>query len=352
MTTRFIAALLCLAIESVTAGAQVASSALERLTLLDKKEMAAVERGEPVAVTLDSPEKTEIATLGVVRIDAPRAFYVSHVSELSGFLATGTRLQAGNFSVPARAEDMSAMTLDPSDAKALEKCQPLRCDVKLPAQEMELFRSVLARTHDPLPRADSLMREWLAAYVNAYRADTAEETVIYDDTKRPVRSSEAFRALLAEPMPAGIETEPFRSMLAAPRSSRPASMTSRVSWETNHVPGLKPTLEVVERSILASASEPNESWMTTKLLYASHYFESAIEYLTVADAPSTGAHDTSYLFVVRRQKFDDLPSGGLFNIRGKAVRKLRDVLRTTLANTRAEVGSAYAASQSSAPHAP
>jgi len=225
MTTRFVAALLCLAIETVTAGAQATSDALQRLTLLDRKEMEAVEHGDAVAITLDSPEKTEIATLGVVRIDAPRTFYVDHVSQLSGFLATGTRLQGGNFGEHARAEDMSALNLDPSDAKALEKCQPLKCDVKLPAQQMELFRAVLAKTHDPLPRADSLMREWLAGYVNEYRADSTEETVVYDDTKRPVRSSDAFRTLLAEPMPSGIETEPFRSMLATRRSTRPASMS-------------------------------------------------------------------------------------------------------------------------------
>lgn len=352
MITRFLSVPLCLAIATVTAGAQAAPRALQHLTMLDAKEMGAVERGEAVAITIDAAEKTEIATLGVVRIEAPRTFYVEHVRQLGDFLAVGTRLQAGSFSEPARSEDMSAMTLDPSDAKALEKCQPLKCDVKLTAQQMELFRDVLAKTHDPLQRADSLMREWLVGYVNAYRADSTEETIVYDDTRRPVRSSEAFRALLAEPMPAGIESDPFRSMLATPRSARPSPMASSISWEMDHVPGLKPTLEVVERSILAPVSQPDQSWMTTKLLYASHYFESTVEYLTVVSAPTSGAQGASYLVVVRRQKFDDLPSGGLFNIRGKAVRKLREALRSTLANTRAEVGAAYTASQTAAPHAP
>jgi hypothetical protein len=49
-----------------------------------------------------------------------------------------------------------------------------------------------------------------------------------------------------------------------------------------------------------------------------------------------------YLVILRRSKFDDLPSGGLFNIRGKAVRKLRDALRTTLSSTRDELKAAYA----------
>ena len=355
MSSRVAAALVLLASGPLAAGAQAAPSALQRLTSLDAKEVSAIERGEAVTVTIDAPEKTEIATLGVVRLEVPRSFYVDHVRELTGFLATGAKLESGSFGEPARLEDVASLTLDPSDAKALQKCQPLRCDVKLPAQEMEHFRIVLANTHDPLSPADSLMREWLVAYVNAYRADSADETVVYDDTRRPVRSSDAFRSLLAEPMPQGVESAPFTSMLAV-RGARPSSVSSRISWELDRMPGLKPTLEVVERSMLVSSAHADQSWMSEKLLYASHYFESAVEYLSVADAPSPAGQGASYLIVVRRQKFDDLPSGGLFNIRGKAVKKLREAMRTTLASTRAEIAIAFAASrapsQAPTPRAP
>jgi hypothetical protein len=348
MSIHFGTALVFCAIGSAAAGAQATPPALRNLTMLTAKEISAIERGDAVAMTIDAPEKTEIATLGVVRLEAPRTFYVEHVGQLTGFLA-GAKSQSGTFSEPARLEDVAALSLDGSDAKALQKCQPLKCDVKLPAREMERFRAVLDKTHDPLPTADSLMREWLVAYVNAYRADSAEETVVYDDTKRPVRSSDAFRALLAEPMPAGIESEPFTSMLT-PRNARPSTVTSRIAWEMDRMPGLKPTLEVVERSILTSAVHSDHSWMARKLLYASHYFESAIEYITVADAiPASGETAASYLIVLRRQKFDDLPSGGLFNIRGKAVKKLREAMRTTLASTRTEMALAYAASRANSP---
>jgi hypothetical protein len=341
-------ALVCCAIGSVAAGAQATPVALQRLPMLDAKEINAIERGDAVAITIDASEKTEIATLGVVRLEAPRAFYVDHVRQLTGFLA-GAKSESGSFSEPARLEDVASLSLDLSDAKALQKCQILHCDVKLPAREMERFRTVLGKTHDPLPPADSLMREWLVSYVNAYRADSTEETVVYDDTRRSVRSSDVFRALLAEPMPPGIESEPFTSMLA-PRNARPLTVTSRISWEMDRMPGLKPTLEVVERSILTSTAHSDQSWMTRKLLYASHYFESAVEYITLADAaPAASQTAASYLIVLRRQKFDDLPSGGLFNIRGKAVKKLRESMRTTLANTRTEMAEAYAASRTTSP---
>lgn len=353
MLWRHSTAILAVSVAASAAGAQGAPNALHRLTMLDAKAFEAIERGEAVAITLDAPDKTEIATLGIVRLEAPRAFYVDRVKELTGFLVSTSGSSSGSFSIPAKLEDVAALSLDPSDVKLLEKCQPLKCDVKLPASEMERFRTELEKSHDPLPRADSLVRDWLVAYVNAYRADSTEETVVYDDTKHPVRSSQVFRALAGESMPPGIDADPFSYMLSVPRAARPPEVQSRISWELDRLPGLKPVLEVVERATYASSSRPDESWMTTKLLYASHYFESQIDFLTVSDAPSSaGQGASSYLVVLRRQKFDDLPSGGLFNIRGKAVKKLREALRTTLANTRLAVAKALAESTAPPPHTP
>ncbi|MEP7065166.1 MAG: hypothetical protein ABI889_03965 [Gemmatimonadota bacterium] len=352
MSTHLHAALVLVAIGASWAQAQGVPFALQRLTVLDAKARGAIERGDAVSVTIDASEKTAIATLGVVRLDVPRAFYVERVKQRNGLLSSGMDQQSGIFSEPARLEDVAMISLDPSDAKALQKCQPFKCDLKLPGQAMEHFRVALANTHDPLPRADSLLREWMVAYVSAYRGDSAEELVVYDDTKRPVRGGDALRALLAEPMPEGLEAEPFLSMLALPRSSRPRSLASRIVWEVDRMPGLKPTLEIVERSILGWDAHSDQSWMTTKLLYATHYFESQVEYVTVIDAPSDSGQPASYLIVLRRQKFDDLPSGGLFNIRGKAVKRIREALRATLTTTRNDVGAAYAASQSAQPHAP
>ena len=98
-----------------------------------QRRIDAIERGEAVAITLDARDKTEIATLGVVRLEVPRAFYVDHVKQLTGFLVSAAGSSSGTFETPAKLEDVAALSLDESDAKNLEKCQPLKCDVKLPA---------------------------------------------------------------------------------------------------------------------------------------------------------------------------------------------------------------------------
>lgn len=328
------------------------SPLLHGLTSLDRKRVEEVERGEAVTITLEASDKTEIAMLGVVKLDVPRAFYLERVHDLTGFLVSNMRSSAGTFGEPARTEDVASLALEPSDAKALEKCKPFACDVKLPANMMEKLRNELGKSHDPAPRADSVMREWVVAYVNAYRADSNEELVVYDDTKRSVRSSDAFRELSSEPMPAGVNSHPFAQMLAVSRSARPPEMTTRISWELEELSGLKPTLEVVENSMYSSPAHPGETWMTSKLLYASHYFEAQIDFMTVAGAEAAPGAPATYLVIVRRQKFDDLPSGGLFNVRGRAVKKLRDGFRATLANTRAEMTRAYAEPASAPGHAP
>lgn len=328
------------------------SPLLNGITVLDRKRIAEVNRGEAVTITLDAADKTEITTLGVVKLDVPRAFYVRDIRNLTGFLLGDSRTSSGTFDDPARAEDVDGLALEPSDVKALVKCKPFSCDVKLPAEMMEKFRRALGKSHDSASTADGLMHEWLVDYVNAYRADSSENLVVYDDTKRSVRSSDVFGALVAEPMPAGLDAQPFSTMLAVPRGARPPEMSSRITWEVDRQPGLKPVLEVNERSMYSSPSHPEETWMTTKLLYASHYFESQVDFITVADADSSDGRAATYLVILRRQKFDDLPSGGLFNIRGKALKKLREGLRATLASTREAMATAYADSASAPGHSP
>jgi hypothetical protein len=319
----------------------------ERLTALDAKKMEAVRRGDAVAITIESPEKTEVALLGVVRLDVPRAYYLSRVRDSTAVLVTGMQLASGTFGEPATLADVAHLTIDAPDVKELRKCVPLSCALKLPAPLMQTLRAVSA-SHEGGARVDSSMQQWLVDYVNGYRADSSAEMVVYDDTKGAVSAREAFRALAAEPAPAGIDRQPFALMLAAPRGARPPSVKSKIVWEVDRLPGLKPTLGVNELSVYAPPARTDETLLTVKQLYADHYFEAQVDFITLADGDGPSSAPGMYLVIVRRLKFDDLPSGGLFNIRGRAVRKLRDGLRAALESTKASMEKSYIEGRSAA----
>ncbi|HEY7684381.1 MAG TPA: hypothetical protein VH879_17190, partial [Gemmatimonadales bacterium] len=54
-------------------------------------------------------------------------------------------------------------------------------------------------------------------------------------------------------------------------------------------------------------------------------FESALDVSCVEDG-APGGTAGSYLFVLRRYRFDNLPSGGIVNIKGRAIAALRNLL--------------------------
>jgi hypothetical protein len=73
-----------------------------------------------------------------------------------------------------------------------------------------------------------------------------------------------------------------------------------------------------------------------KQLYATHYFEAALELLAIVDGTGAPGEPRTYLITVRRFRFDALP-GGLFNIRGRVRRQLVDATRADLERQRASM---------------
>ena len=76
-------------------------------------------------------------------------------------------------------------------------------------------------------------------------------------------------------------------------------------------------------------------FIATKQLYASHYFDSWLDVESLVAGPAP--EPSTYVALVRRIRFDQLPSRGLFDVRGRIVRQLRDALRDELADTRQSV---------------
>ena len=68
--------------------------------------------------------------------------------------------------------------------------------------------------------------------------------------------------------------------------------------------------------------------IASKQIYANHYFEAAFDLTSVIDRNADG--QGSYLLVLRRYRFDNLPKGGILNIRGKVIGSLRDQMLADL----------------------
>ena len=340
-----------------TAGAQQASEAsrLPGLSLLEalgaplSSDVAAVDGGEVVVRSVPGADRDEVALVGLVRVAVPRDFYFAHTSNAAAYLARPGREAFGVVGAPPIPADFATMRLDPSDAAGIRKCRVSHCSIKLPEHQMSAMTSALARqprgSQSTTSLTDSLMREWLLGLVTDYRARGDAALPVYDDTRPAEQSASGFRQLLGEDAPIFRDAPTFASYLAESPAHPTAGAASTIFWAIDRRSGLKPILSVSQLSTFRGAGPGAPMFVATKQLYASHYFDSwlDVESLVVGPAPE---HAT-YVALVRRIRFDNLPNRRFFDVRGRVVRQLRDALREELSDTRQSVQAAYDASDHS-----
>jgi hypothetical protein len=301
---------------------------------LDASQLASVERGEPLARTLDTQNPRDVAVFGIIATSASRASVVQTLKDFPTWLATTTRVRFGIFSDPAAVADVRALLIDAKDAEDAKKCRPGDCTFKLPGAEMARIKSDIDwSARDMQAQLSAYARQRLVAYVTDYRTRGDSALVVYDD-RGGVRASDAFAALLAE-SPYLYEYAPAiaKYLRGYPRQALDSS-TEVIFWSEDAMPRLRRTLNV-NHLVVYSPPDVPMTIVASKQIYAKHYFEAALDLMSVIDREGTSGASGSYLVVLRRYRFDNLPSGGLLNIKGRVLSSLREKMLVDLAREKA-----------------
>jgi hypothetical protein len=181
---------------------------------------------------------------------------------------------------------------------------------------------------DPQMQVNAYARQRLLEYVTDYRTRGDTAMVVYDN-RGNVRASSAFAALLGE-SPYVYEYVPsFHNYLTTYPRSKLDGLSEVLFWSEDRLPRLRPILSVTHLAVYAPPELPGVTLVAGKQIYANHYFEAGFDLTTVVDREPAAAQPGIYLVLLRRSRFDDLPTG-LFNIRGKVIGKLRDQMRADL----------------------
>ncbi len=293
----------------------------------DAKQLAAVERSEPVVKVLETRDRRDVALFGIITAPIGHEQYVRALRDFPTSLRTPNRTQLGIFSNPATESDVAAVTVNSRDVGDMKNCKPGDCVVKLPATDMRSIHEQMNWSAPDLQaQLSAYARHRLVEYVTDYRRRGDSAMAIYDDRGNlNVRSSEAFAAQLAE-SPYVYETVPsLQNYLATyPSGSLPAGAAEILFWSEDVLPRLRPILSVTHLIVYTPPELPTVTLAAAKQIYADHYFETAVELTCIVDR-----NPGIYLLVLRRYRFDNLP-GGILNIRGRAIGALRDQLTLDL----------------------
>ena len=293
----------------------------------DAKQLAAVERSEPVVKVLETRDRRDVALFGIITAPIGHEQYVRALRDFPTSLRTPNRTQLGIFSNPATESDVAAVTVNSRDVGDTKNCKPGDCVVKLPATDMRSIHEQMNWSAPDLQaQLSAYARRRLVEYVTDYRRRGDSAMAIYDDRgNMNMHASDAFAAQFAE-SPYIYQTVPsLQNYLATyPRGSLPAGAAEILFWSEDVLPRLRPILSVTHLIVYTPPELPNVTLAAAKQIYADHYFETAVELTCIVDR-----NPGIYLLVLRRYRFDNLP-GGILNIRGRAIGALRDQLTLDL----------------------
>jgi hypothetical protein len=243
--------------------------------------------GEAVTQLLPADASKEVAIFGAVWIDAPITAYTAAVRNIEELEKGPNFLVTKKISNPPRLEDFSRLTLPREDVEDLKTCRVEDCELKLGEDAIQQVRKDVDWAK-PLPQVtvqvETLFRNMALEYVTRYEKSGSEALAAYRDTKRPTFVAQEFKTMI-DRMPVLTEYLPQLKtyLLAYPKASLPG-VESFLYWQSAKF-GLKPTIRINHVVIV---EQPDNATVATKMLYANHYFWTAIELRVLVSDPVRG----------------------------------------------------------------
>lgn len=283
--------------------------------------------GQPVTKILATDLAHEVAVFGAVWIQAPVGKYVAAVKDIEQFEKGDNFIVTKRISTPPRLDDFAQMRLPPDDLADLRTCKVGSCEIKLSEGSLlRMRREVDFSKPDAGAKVDALARQLAFDYVNGYLAGGNERLAAYRDSDHPTFVGKEFASMVERLPEFGAELSGMKQyLLAFPKQTLPGA-TSILYWQEAKF-GLKPTIRV---NHLVIDEEPTHVAIASKMLYASHYFWTALELrVLVPDA----AHGGFWYASVNRSRSDGLTGfiGSMIRgkVRGEAEKGMLAALKIT-----------------------
>jgi hypothetical protein len=339
LVTAAVAAVLLLT-SGRTGGGQSIPSASDVHALLRSEgqftdaDLVALERNQPVARVLRDSQRRELTAVGAVRVHAPRPVLLDRIRNIVEFKQNAMVVQIGRFSTPPRLSDLNALTLERDDIEALRRCRPDDCTLRLPADEMQRIREgVDWRTPGAAAAATNLMREFLLRRAVRYLEGGSASLADYADKKPPIVAAAELDRLLAEPILLRRVPELVHYLRRFPLDAPPA--TDHFLYWSKERFGFKPVISVTHVTIYEPRqASPIAAYVTSKQIYASHYFDAALAVTGIVDTTAPGGGPAIYMIYVTRSRTPMLEGFFASLARGTVRGRTRDGLIETLRATK------------------
>ena len=303
-----------------------------KLTAAERKSLLA---GAPVTRMLEGDPTKEVGVFGAIWIDAPPDAYLRRVSDIENFEKGGAFRITKRISDPPALTDFDRMVVPPEDARDLRSCTAGDCEIKLSAEALQRVRREVDFSRPTAAEdVNRVARQLAFNLVTAYHDGGNERLAVYRDNQAPTFVAREIELLIAGMPDLGEFLPDLRDyLLKYPKVTLPGAQ-SFLYWQEAQF-GLKPTVRI---NHLTVQRRPEAVIVASKLLYASHYFWTALELRVLVPDPARGR---GFWFVnVNRSRSDGLSGFVGRIIRGKVRGEAEAGLKTVLTVTKTNLESA------------
>jgi hypothetical protein len=298
---------------------------------LQDDQIADIRHGKAVTKALSTSTPAEVVVFGAVYINGSVEDYLKAAQNVNSLRGSPGYLGVQRFSSPPVLSDLKGFVLEEEDIKDLKECKPGSCELQLPAASMEEFKKqVNWAAPDVAAQVNNLGQKMALEALIRYQKEGDSALGSYYDKEHPVHVLEQFESLLHEAASLPRYLPDLKQYLVGYPHTQLANAESSFFWERVKF-GLKPTLRMNQMVIYRGAGPSGPiSSVAIKQLYASHYFQTALD-LTVCARDSSRPNEKGfYLITVKGSRQAGLtgPKGSI--IRRNAVSKIRSSLETSL----------------------
>jgi len=305
---------------------------LTRYLRFTTSELADLRAGKVVRHGLDSTAAGEVGVVGGVRINAPKAKFLTRVRDITRFKSGPNVVQIGRFSQPPTLDDLAALTVEAADFDS-RACRVGNCSVRLPAAVIERFqREIDPRAPDAQQRAEVLFKQVLLDNVAAYVNGGPGRFDQYDDGARPIRPLDEFDGVLRSSPALDALVPGLSEHLKNFPASRLQDAEDFLYWSKEKL-NMAAFITVTHVTIVCPSAAT--CVMTTKDVYSSRYIDASLAISIATDSLETPS--AFYLVYGNRARANALKGGFSALRRAIVERRVRSSLEENLRNLKIQL---------------
>jgi hypothetical protein len=294
---------------------------------LHEDQITAIRNGQAVAKIVESRTPDEVFVFGSVYVKSTPDKYLKFALDLDELRRLPNYLAVRQFSNPPQLADLDGFTLEPDDIKQLKNCNPGRCDVQLPSELMDVFKqSVNWSAADAANQVNRIGQKLALEVLKRYIQGGNAALGTYRDKHNPTAVAETFQSLLSRSKALPVYLPDLDRYLLEYPEARSENIQSEFYWEKVNF-GLKPTLRIVQVIVYRGPRATDPAYaIAEKQLYASHYFETALDLTVCVMDQANPERPGFYLITLKGSQ-----QAGLTGLKGGIVRKVAvDKTRSSL----------------------